>query len=134
MKINVWAVLVSAVAAFVFGSIWYGIFSNVWVNGWNIDYATLEQNLNPLNHAINFLSLVVFAFGFAWLMRYSGKTSLSDAMNYALIIAVLIVPGLIVNALYLGASAGATIVDSVYLLSRGGIVALIIGAWKPKGA
>ncbi len=131
-QINIWAILVTSVAIMLFGMIWYGfVFFDIWATGWGLVVNPAPPNLFSLIY--NFLAGLIYVSAFSFLLLKLNALNLKGAIGYGLLISLtFIIPGVISNAWFLGVSVTATAVDSAFLLIRGLIISLIIGAWTKK--
>lgn len=135
-KINWWAILISVIAAYIFGAIWYNVFGAVWSEGWGLTGGTEEFFNSPTFLAGNIASFgatILFTIGFAYLAGLLDLQGIKPYLGLALFMAgVLVIPGIITNGVFVGTSVGAQLVDTFHVLLRLIIIALIVGAWQKK--
>ncbi len=98
-SVNVWAVLVSGVAYFAIGAVWYMVLSEPWMKGIGKTQEDLDQN--PLPYITSFICEVLIAFGVAVGINAFGATGIMDAIFVA-------------SALWFGFSLLPTIVHYAY--------------------
>ncbi|MGL4729585.1 MAG: DUF1761 domain-containing protein, partial [Bosea sp. (in: a-proteobacteria)] len=84
-KVSLLAVLAAAIAAFVFGGIWYTLLSKPWLAAMGKTEAEIKQNGNwgPewAPYVINLVSQLIIAFVFAMLISHLGGARMSIAMG-----------------------------------------------------
>ena len=89
VTVNFWAVLVSAVASMVIGSIWYGpLFGKKFMNAMGMDTWSPEKKESmkkgmALTYIWQFIASLVMFYVFAWLMGALGAKSPMDAIQAA---------------------------------------------------
>src|SRR6266404_687463 len=89
VSVNFWAVLVSAVASMVIGSIWFGpLFGKVYMNAMGMDKMSPEQQAAMkksmmLTYLWQFLASLVMFYVFAWLMGALGANSIMNGFQVA---------------------------------------------------
>jgi hypothetical protein len=83
--INVLAVLIASVVAFVFGYVWYGpLFGEQWRK---MALGKKKQEVfNPGSLALSFVSMVVMVAVFAFLLGLTGKTGWLNGLGLGLLI------------------------------------------------
>jgi hypothetical protein len=134
--INIWAVLISAVASMAIGSIWYGpLFGKIFMKAMGMESWTPEQQIKMKKAmAFTFLgqfiaSLVMF-YTVGWLMASLGKVSLPGGLITAFIVWIgFVVPLKLGDALWGGKMI-------LFWLGIGNMfvtlaaTGAILGAWK----
>lgn len=134
-NVNIWAVLVSAVAAWGFGSLWYSpiMFGKKWQR--ELDYS--DEYLKKGNLAVifggSFLLMVVMALGMSFLINLHGENTIDwlEGMIHGLYLAAFFVTmGTGINYLYQRKTIKLFIIDGFYLTAILMIMGAIIGAWR----
>ncbi len=130
MKIKWSAIIVSTIAIQILGFIWYTLFATVWAAGWGINESPISFAAGSVASLISgFLFVIGVAYLASWLEI---KTVGKHVVCSLLFTLFMIVPGVITNGIFLGASTAAIAVDSAFLTIRQIIIGLIIGAWRSK--
>ena len=80
-QVNLWAVLVSGVAYFVVGALWYGLLGEAWMRG--IGKSREELSSDPLDYIVALLSEILIAYGIAVGLNAFGAMSIPDAVFVA---------------------------------------------------
>ena len=89
VTVNFWAVLVSAIASMVIGSIWYGpLFGKIFSKAMGMDNKTPEEMAQMkkgmgLMYFKQFLASVLMFYVFAWLMGALGAVSIKGGIQVA---------------------------------------------------
>jgi len=127
--INHVAVLVAAVTSFVFGGIWYGVFSNPWMAavGKTEDEIKNSGQSLPVLLGLTLIALAVMAFVLAGLIGHLGSgqvTAWNGLLSGAFAWLGFVATTLVVNHGYQGAKGALTLIDGAHWLG----VLLIQGA------
>ncbi|MFW6247887.1 MAG: DUF1761 domain-containing protein [bacterium] len=83
-EVNVWAVLVSGVAYFVIGALWYGIFAEPWMKG--IGKSRDELQSKPVDYVLSLLAEILIAYGVALGINAFGAMTIPDAVFVAVLL------------------------------------------------
>ena len=136
IAVNYWAILVSAVAAMVIGSVWFGpLFGKMYIHEMGMDTMSPEKQAEMkkgmmLTYVWQFIASLVMFYVLAWLIGATGHMSLMGGMKAAgLAWLGFIVPLKLGDALWGGKMTlfWLSIGNSLITLVVGGA---IIGAWK----
>ena len=132
-SINMWAVLVGALAAFAIGSLWYGpLFGKAWQKAVGLtDEEIRSANMFRI-FGLSFVLMVVMAFGMAWVFQRFGMESIDwlKGLQYGLYAGVFfIATSMGVNLLYQRKSFSLWLIDSGYQVILLGLIGLVLGAW-----
>ena len=127
--VNYVAVMLAAAASFVFGGIWYGVFSKQWMQAAGLTIEDIKPGKGPvLAPYINaFLAELVMAFMFAGLLGTlgSGVASVQAGLIMgAMLWLGFIMSSLVVNHAFQGAPKALTFIDGGHWLG----VLLVQGA------
>lgn len=133
-QINVWAVLVAAVAAFMIGGVWYGaLFAKPWVvlNGHTEAAVAEMQKKQGRNLAIFFVSELVMAVVMAVLVANLGISTALAGLTLGLLLWVgeRVTIGISRNVAN-NKPLGAFLIDTGYELATLTAMGVIIGAWR----
>jgi hypothetical protein len=93
------AVLIAAIASFVFGGIWYGIFAKQRTSAANGGGVTRQGVLTPIQFVIVFIAQLVMAWMLAGILLHVMRGGIPLTMRNALISAVLIWVGFVMTSL-----------------------------------
>ena len=109
VMVNFWAVLASAVASMVIGSIWYGplfgkkFMSAMGMDSWSPEKKAAMKKSMGLTYLWQFLASILMFYVFAWLMGALGAKSAMDGIQAAFWVWLgFIVPLSLGNALWGG--------------------------------
>lgn len=73
--LNLWAILVSGLAAYVLGALWYSplLFGKMWIHlmGWSHEQMEHHKKDAPRGYVLNFLATLVTAFVLAHVVYYA---------------------------------------------------------------
>ncbi len=99
--LNLWAVLVAAGASFLFGGLWYGGLSKVWMQaaGLTEDRIKGPGGPSPIPFVITFVAQTIMACMLAGLIGHMAKAGLPANIKNGLITAFLIWLGFILTTL-----------------------------------
>jgi len=126
--INLLSVFIAAVAAFVFGALWYGVLGTAWMNAAGLTKADVRPD--PKTFTIAFICQFVMAFVLAGVIFHTGETSLKTGLvSAALIWLGFVATTLIVNHRFQGAPWSLTLIDGGHwlgvLLVQGAVIGLM---------
>lgn len=76
--VNYWAVLVSGIAYFVLGAVWYGVFAEPWMKG--IGKKRDELTPRPLDYAVSLVGEILVAFVVALAINAFGVSGVAEAI------------------------------------------------------
>jgi hypothetical protein len=135
MVINYLAVLIAAIAAFVFGAAWYGALGTQWTVALGKTAKELEacgttgkMPVGPM--IVTFTAELVMAVLTAGLMSHIGVISIKNgALIGGLCWLAFVVTTITVNNAYAGRKLALTIIDSGHWLGVLLIIGMIIGAF-----
>jgi hypothetical protein len=130
-SITYWAVLVSAIASFLFGGLWYGIFSDTWMRAANLQESDIKGGAarNAVPFIVAFVAQLVMAFVLAGTMAHMGAvTARSGVFTGAYIWLGFVMTSLVVNHAFQRARPLLTLIDGGHWLGVLLIQGAIIGA------
>ena len=69
---NYWAILIAAIASWIFGAVWYGVLSKHWVaaQGRTMEEFKANTQSSPLPHIVSFIAQLVMAWVLAGLIAH----------------------------------------------------------------
>ena len=82
--VNSWAVLVSGVAYFVLGALWYGVLGEPWMR--QIGRKREELESKPIDYVVSLLCEILIAFGIAVGLNAFGAQGVGDAVFVATVL------------------------------------------------
>lgn len=136
MYVNHWAVLVSAIASMVIGSIWYGpLFGKLFMREMGMDKWSKEKQEEAkksmgLNYLLQFIASLVMFYVFAGIMSESERVTMSGGLMSAIVVWIgFVVPVKLADAIWGGNR-------TLFWLNIGNLLitllasGAIIGAWK----
>jgi hypothetical protein len=127
--VNYWAVLLAAVASFVFGSTWYGLLTTPWMAAIGKTQREIKAQATPMAVllAITIVAQLVMAWTLAGLIGHFGRgqvTLRNGTISGGFVWLGFVITTLIINHAYQGAKGALTIIDAGHWLG----VLLIQGA------
>jgi Protein of unknown function (DUF1761) len=128
--LNHLAIVLAAVASFIFGGLWYGMLAKPWMAAANIDPEEMQATTGAataMPYVIAFVAQLVMALVLAGLIGHlgPGQTTLENGVVSAVIVwAGFVVTTLLVNHSFQGAKKELTLIDGGHWLG----VLLIQGA------
>lgn len=135
VQINYIAVLVSAVAAMVLGSLWYGpLFGKRWMKymGWTkekMDSMKKGSNMN-VNYGIQAVGALVLAYVFAHVISFSGATTITAGLQGGFWMWLgFVAPIMLGKVLWEGKSWNLYFLDAGYYLIQLLIMGAILASW-----
>jgi hypothetical protein len=130
-EINYWAVLVSALAFFVIGSIWYSplLFSKAWMKELGFSKENLEGVNMVKTFGVSFLLMLVMAFNLAAFIG-SGMGGQYGATAGALAGIGWVALAIGINYLYERKSFRIWLINAGYMAVSFTVMGAIIGAWQ----
>lgn len=126
--INYLAVVVAAVAAFVFGAVYYGSLGKPWMKAARIDPA--EAKMSPMLFIVSFVSELIMAWVLAGVIGHlgSGQVTVGNAVISAGFLWLgLVATTLAVNHRYQSFGWDLTIIDGLHWLGVLVIMGVVIG-------
>lgn len=133
MKINYLAVLVSAIAYFFLGFLWYGIvFTKAWMK-WELPLTPDQNHVNiPLMYLCAFALGLVMCLVLAWIIKWRGANAVSGAG-----LGILMWVGFVASTSYTammfeGRPRQLFAINYGYCLTGLIISGLILGGWRKK--
>src|SRR2546423_11379609 len=137
-KTNHLAVIVSAVAYFMIGGLWFGaLFSNAWIAAVGKSMEELQRTTMPAKvlYTLAFITALILSYTLNWLLNRSGRRSAGEGVKLAIglwigIVATTIGP----IFMFSGSSLRLFLIDTGYPLVAMTISGAIIGRWRKKAA
>jgi hypothetical protein len=128
------AILLAALAAFIFGALWYGVMGRTWMAALGMSEAEIEARrqvrqmpLKPM--AVSLVCELVMALLFSWLLAGLGVGDLSmGALTGLLIGAGLIVPTVVTNNIYPGRKPLLSVIDGAHWIAVAVIECVVLTA------
>jgi len=132
MRYNHLAVIVSAIAFFAFGAIWYTVFGEVWHTG----VGKTAAELSALGAAPYIMSLglsVIMAYGIATALDLARATTWQRGANVAAFLALVLFGTItLLEYGYEGRPLAPTLINIGYGIIGAAIIGAIEGAWRIK--
>jgi hypothetical protein len=128
--VNYLAVLIAALAAWIFGAAWYGGLSKPWIKAVRLDPATLK--MTPMLYATSFVAELIMAFVLAALVAglHGEAATLGNGVAAGLLVWFgFIATTTAVNQRYEGYGWDLTLIDWGHWLGVAVIMGAIIGWW-----
>lgn len=133
-SLNWWAIFVSAIVFWLFGSLWFSTLGQVWRK--EVEKRGVKMK-KPSSKEMIFKSILTFilnfivAFGVAVVIYQTGIMTIRPAISWGLLLGVCISAATIVTAyLWQNRSLKLTIIDIVYPIIGIIISAIIITLWR----
>lgn len=133
MTINHLAVVLAAIAAFMFGAVWYNVLSGPWLAARGITKEAMAgKSMSPVPFVVSFISLLVMAFVLAGLLVHMGGTTLrAGLVAGALCWLGFVIPTMATNYAFHGNKPSLTLIDGGHWLGVLLIQGAIIGWFGP---
>ncbi len=128
--LNELAVVIAAVASFIFGGVWYGLLANQWMAAANVrpeDIQVSRRGVTAVPYVVAFIAQLIMAFVLAGVVGHLGEgqvTLKNGIISGATIWAGFVATSLVVNHAFQGAKMELTLIDGGHWLG----VLLIQGA------
>lgn len=128
--VNLWAVLVAALADMAIGYIWYSkaVFGSTWAN---LSGITLESNPNPAIYLVNLVLYLIMAYALAQVIFYFGIITAFAGAGLGLFLWVgFVLPTSAVENLFARRSWNLYAINYGYPLVAMAVMAMIIALWR----
>ena len=138
MKINYPAVLVAGILHWILGAVWYGIFSNKFVElmAWTPQQLTeMESKSNTKELALAFLSSLVLVYVLAHLVQYTKASNLVGGLQTAFWLWLgFIATTQLATVIFEGRKPGLYLLNIGYQLVACLVAGALLAIWKPRTA
>lgn len=132
ITVNVWAVLVAAVAYFALGAGWYMALAKPWMAAVGFSREDVADGPNPAIYGLTFVLEVVTVFTLAVLLRNSTLSGVADGASLGALIGIGIWFALMsVTFMYESRKPALFLIDGGYHLLALVVAGAILGAWPP---
>jgi hypothetical protein len=134
-NLNYVAVIVAAIASFVFGGIWYSVLSRAWMEAVGMPPERMQQDRGgPALYVLAFVAQLVMAWMLAGILLHLSLGGLAAGIRTGTISAIFlwlgfVMPTMIVNYAFHGAKRALTVIDGGHWLGVLLIQGIIIGWW-----
>lgn len=139
-KTNWLAILVSVLAAFFVGFLWYGVlFQQQWMAGNGItmqgdmtykDGVQMSGSMVPM--LVNLAAMAVYALFVNWLIGRLGVSSWMEGAKIGGSIGIIMAIGELTANQFAGNPMSLTMVDGSYAIVLFAIIGAIVGGWRKK--
>lgn len=124
--INYLAVLIAAVAGFVFGSVWYGVLGKPWMAA--VGKSKEDFKPHPLPFIIAFVCQLVMAWLLAGMIGHLGEVTIAGALITAVFVWLgFVITTMMVNHRFQSATWALTAIDGAHWLGVLLVMGLVIG-------
>lgn len=138
MKINYPAVLVAAILHWILGAVWYGIFSNKFVElmAWTPQQLTeMESKSSMKELALAFLSSLVLVYVLAHLVQYTKASNLVGGLQTAFWLWLgFVTTTQLATVIFEGRKPGLYLLNIGYQLVACLVAGALLAVWKPRAA
>lgn len=138
MKINYPAVLVAAILHWILGAVWYGIFTNKFVElmAWTPQQLTeMESKSNTKELALAFLSSLVLVYVLAHFLQYTKAINLVGGLQTAFWLWLgFITTTQLGTVIFEGRKPGLYLLNVGYQLVACLVAGALLAIWKPRAA
>jgi hypothetical protein len=131
-SLNYLPIFASAIASFVFGGIWYNVFSKQWMDAVGMSPERVQTDRSSLGlYVLAFVAQLVMAWMLAGILIHLAQGGLATTLRIGLISAGFlwlgfVIPTMVVNYAFHGARQSLTVIDGGHwlgvLLIQGGIM------------
>ncbi len=136
MKINYPAVLVAAILHWILGAVWYGIFTNKFVElmAWTPQQLSeLESQSHTKEYVLAFLSSLVLVYVLAHFMRYTKATNLVGGLQTAFWLWLgFVATSQLATVIFEGRKPGLYLLNIGYQLVACLVAGALLVIWKPR--
>lgn len=133
-RINHLAVWVAAIAYFVFGWVWYTVFSGPWMALNNKTVASMQGTAVTYVESFVLGLILAYAAGIALTRRPEDQT-LQQGVSFALFMGVALYATQTLNqTLYEARPIALWLIDAGYVVVGFAIIGAIVGAWRKRTA
>ena len=124
---SIWIIIAAAVAAFIFGGVYYGVLSKPWMAAARL--SPDKTGMSPSLLATTLALELMMAIGMAWIINMGGggAGAAGGMVTGALLWAVVIAPVTAINQRYEGFGWNLTLIDTAHWLGAAVIMGAIIG-------
>jgi small-conductance mechanosensitive channel len=127
------AILAAAVAAWVFGSVWYNVFANAWLAALGNDPAQIEakrkvRQVPYVPMAVSFASEIALAALLSFLLSGLGLGGLAAGALAGLVIGAFMVLCGLVNNIFAGRTLRLSLIDGVHWIGVAVIECVVLTA------
>ena len=133
--LNYLPVFVAAVAAFVFGGIWYSVFSRPWMEAVGMSPERMQHDRGALGlYVLAFVALLLMAWMLAGIILHLSLGGMTPSIRIGMISAAFlwlgfVIPTMVVNYAFHGAKRTLTLIDGGHWLGVLLIQGTILGWW-----
>ena len=134
-NLNYVAIFAATVASFVFGGIWYNVFSKQWMDAVGTSPERMQKDRSSLGlYVLAFVAQLVMAWMFAGILVHLAQGGLTTTLRIGLISAGFlwlgfVIPTMVVNYAFHGARQSLTVIDGGHWLGVLLIQGAIMGWW-----
>lgn len=129
--VNLWGVLVGAIASFAFGALWYCVLGKAWQAALGKSDADMKSGM-ATKFIVTFLCQIVMAIMLAGVLVHMGGATIKGGLiSGALIWLGFVATTLIVNYIHQGAKRALTLIDGGHWLGVLLVQSVVIGALGP---
>lgn len=138
MKINYPAVLVAAILHWILGAVWYGIFTNKFVElmAWTPQQLSqIESQNHTKEYVLAFLSSLVLVFVLAYCVQYTKANNLVGGLQTAFWLWLgFVATTQLASVIFEGRKPGLYLLNIGYQLVACLVVGALLAIWKPRAA
>ncbi len=134
-SLNYLPIFAAAIASFVFGGIWYNVFSKQWMDAVGMSPERMQKDRSSLGlYVLAFVAQLVMAWMFAGILVHLAQGGLTTTPRIGLISAGFlwlgfVIPTMVVNYAFHGARQSLTVIDGGHWLGVLLIQGAIMGWW-----
>ena len=129
--VNYLAILAAAVASWLFGALWYGVFGNAWMTALGTTKEELmgpSGKASPAPFAIAFVAELVMAWTLAGIIGHTGRVTVGDGLISAFLVWLgFVLTTTLVNHRYSRQKPALTVIDAGHWLGVLLIQGVVIG-------
>jgi hypothetical protein len=138
MKINYPAVLVAGILHWILGAVWYGMFTNKFVQlmAWTPQQLSeIQSQSHKKELALAFLSSMVLVYVLAHFVQYTKATSLIGGLQTAFWLWLgFVATSQLATVIFEGRKPGLYLLNVGYQLVACLIAGAVLASWKPRAA
>lgn len=137
MRVNWAAILLTGVADWLLGAVWFTVFSKQWQAGLRMPPEELQQYMAHPNYwpyLVALLCSLLMAYAIARLVASSATHSLFRGISAGLLVGFAAALAMVTEMVFEARAASFILISAAYPLLGCILMGIIIGVWKAKGA
>lgn len=128
------AAIVSAVAFYLWGYVWYGLlFGKIWAAGAGLTAAQMQAGMSPAIIIVSIIIALLWGYGTAIALSRGDNQTAGRGMSFGLFFGIVFIASFLLQAnMYDGRPLSFWAVNAGYAVTGLVITGLINGGWRPR--